>query len=184
MSDHLLNLSALHTAAPGILGVIFGPDGPCDFWSCPVWGSIARNDDRGRTPLDWYWVGGVVGGQVRTYDPREHVDGENGAIVRGAALDCRVPSVAARLLGLCARALDSTATGQAWIEQWCDCWHLRFRRGKAYDLCCWRASDGGAVVSLRRTIPDLAIAPTNEAAFVAALVLALAPRIAALGGAQ
>ena len=89
MSAHLLPLSALHAAGPGVLEVIFGADG--DFPGAPIW----------RGPL-------VSCGEIVTLD---HLDAlgifvrspEWVRLYRGrhdVALDCRVPSVAARLLRL------------------------------------------------------------------------------------
>lgn len=190
MTSHLLDLRALHISAPGVLDVIFGPDGPCDFWSAPVWGSIARNDDRGRTPADYYWVGDVVGGHVRTYDPRAHVDGDHGSLIIDAALDCRVPSVAARLAGLCARAMDPEATGQAWAteagEMRPDYWVLRYCDTAGHVAsAAWAKTTGSpnwrALSPCPPAAPDLPADLPDVASFIAALVMALAKRIAALG---
>ena len=87
--SHLLSLSALHAAAPGVLDIVFGADG--DFegapeWRCMCWDSrdSAYVATITRSALDAFVFGGRIPPQF--------------------ALDCRIPSVAARLAGLCARA--------------------------------------------------------------------------------
>lgn len=186
MASHLLNLDALHAAAPGILTVIFGSDGPASFWSCPVRGRIAIGADL-FMPEDWYWVAMVLGGgRVLTTDHAPYVK-EGGSVILDAQLDCRVPSVAARLLGLCARAMDSAATGAAWIEDHGDSLALRYcvKRVVPHDAIYWKRATGAPYATAADAKPVvMADVPTDEASFVAALVTALAPRIAALGGAR
>ena len=151
MTSHLLSLSVLHTTAPGVLDVVFGPDG--DFegaprWTCP----IATDPDRWRldpSPAGRRWsiVGMVAGARTWPDD---------------AALDLRIPSVAARLAGLCARALHHD--GPVYCYQSADdgWWYLMPK------------DDNGALYWIEGA--------ASEANFLAALTLALAPKIAALGG--
>ena len=94
MTSHLLRLSDLEAVAPGILKVIFGPDG--DFKNAPPFAGpvsvIKAQPDLmaggylwihgGLTP-DGIWDGA---GRLTPFD--------------AVALDCRVPGVAARLLRL------------------------------------------------------------------------------------
>jgi len=112
MTSHLLCLSDLEAAAPGILKVIFGADG--DFKNAPPFAGpvsvIKALPDLmaggylwihgGLTP-DGIWDGA---GRLTPFD--------------AVALDCRVPGVAARLAGLCARASSRFSTpnpAKAWI---------------------------------------------------------------------
>ena len=79
MSKHLLSLSDLNAAAPGVLSVVFGPDG--EFILAPMF----------RPPLwhtDGYWIWKYVEDEL----PGMPV-----------ALDLRIPTVAARLLALLRR---------------------------------------------------------------------------------
>lgn len=92
MSSHLLSLAALHAAAPGVLDVIFGPDG--DFEGAPFFVGPVRDVARYGAG-GWHWVRSVGGGflvfiEVAAIQP-----------IDDYALDLRVPSVAARLAGLC-----------------------------------------------------------------------------------
>lgn len=186
MASHLLSLVDLHAAAPGILDVVFGADGPAKFWSCPVRGRIAIGADH-RTPEDWYWVAEVLdGGRVLTTDCAPHVE-PDGSVILDARLDCSVSSAESRLLGLCARAMDSAATGAAWLEQRPESWALRYRVNRVlpYDTIYWTRATGAHDASAAEARPvDIGKMPTDEASFVAALVTTLAPRIAALGGAK
>lgn len=191
-SAALLKLHALHAAAPGILDVVFGPDGPCDLWLAPVRGRIAIGADH-RTPEDWYWVAEVLdGGRVLTTDCAPHVE-PDGAVILDAALDCRVSSVAGRLAGLCARAMDPEATGQAWVsaegESRPDFWVLWYSdaQGAAISVA-WAKTTGSpnwrALSPCPVSAPTLPPAISEVSVFLANLVTALAPRIAAIGGAK
>lgn len=92
---HLLPLSDLHAAAPGVLSVVFGPDG--DFDGAPEW----------RPPLYMMVGGRFVSDWLRTDDVIWLPVPPHGRVAHGqVALDLRVPSVAARLVGLCVRASD------------------------------------------------------------------------------
>ena len=95
MPSYLLPLATLHAAAPGILDVVFGPDG--DFEGAPP------------------FMGPVlIGSQYRCTMFRARVD-DDGEILIGTTnfcglmfadkvmLDLRIPTIAARLAGLCAR---------------------------------------------------------------------------------
>lgn len=80
MPNYLLSLTETHSAGPGSLDVIFGPDG--DFegaprWTGPVW-------------YNGFWV------HLPPNLPAEHLLG---------FLDCRTPSVEARLLELCSEVI-------------------------------------------------------------------------------
>ena len=144
MTSHLLSFATLHAAAPGVLGVIFGPDG--DFEGAPRftgpvrstggWIAVASVDHEAVTSIH---LG--IGGRGRRYHNE-------------VALDLRTPTVAARLAGLCERAADSET----------------YRNNTALLISAFRASAGAWF--------------DDEAARLAALTLALAPRIAALGGAR
>ena len=153
---YLLSLATLHAAAPGVLDVIFGHDG--DFEGAPNW----------HPPLwDGAWAYHI--GDVP--DPLD-----------GLALDLRIPSVAARLAGLCARALhpggrvdgawsvESLATGGKWLH------------GSAEREMSWAWYASGAPQSSGPRLHG--IEGCSCETFLAALTLALAPRIAALRGAR
>lgn len=91
--SHLLSLSELHTAAPGVLDVVFGADG--EFEGAPNW----------HPPL---WDGAWAHHFGAVPDP-----------IDGLALDLRVPSVACRLAGLCARAgLDADHPHTSGLLHW------------------------------------------------------------------
>ena len=157
---YLLHLSSLHSAAPGALDVIFGPDG--DFEGAPRW----------KPPL---WDGAWAHHLGSVPDPIDDL-----------ALDLRVPTVAARLAGLCAQALDApsdaaimVATGtteQGFIALRCEGGLISERR--------WIWNRGtGAELSERPC--GIRLPPRCDAASaLAALTLALAPQIAVLGAAR
>lgn len=167
MPDHLLNLNALHAAAPGVLDAIFGPDGHHP--GAPSWiGAVSDYKRRRVMPMTF----------VMLFSLDDTID-EN------YVLDCRVPSVAARLLGLCARAMDSAATGAAWIEDHGDSVALRYcaTRVIPHDAIYWKRATGAPYATAVDAKPVvMAEVLFDGASFIAALVTALAPRIAALGG--
>ena len=180
MTSHLLPLSTLHGAAPGVLDVVFGPDG--DFEGAPEW----------RCPLQ-STIGVVY--HVEWYREEDTIwcRGERNALVAygNMALDLRVPSVAARLAGLCARALDDEAVGQAWVteagEIHKDFWVLRYCDKDGYAAsCAWRKDTGRpdrrSLSPCPTSAPIVPAGLPDVASFLAALTLALAPKIAALGG--
>lgn len=143
---HLLSLADLHAAAPGVLDVVFGPDG--DFegapqWGGPVWGA----EHLGDFGPSWYDVS-VEGAQLwaLSKDPSD----PGMTTIPDGALDLRVSTVAARLAGLCARAMGDDAS--------------MYNLGTVH--CGFLAAQYGMDVESARRL--------------AALTLALAPRIAAL----
>ena len=154
---HILPLSTLHSAAPGVLDVLFGRDG--EFEGAPNWTG----------PI-------LIGGRyIHVQAHRGQVGTLKGKVIDRDAchLDLRIPSVAARVAGLCARALGYPAHS-AWVEAREDgcALHLGdvdrpFRSGRVVDLSA------------------LGLAPASDpAVFLSALFLQLAPRIAALGGSR
>lgn len=100
--SHLLPLSNLHAAAPGVLDIVFGPDG--DFEGAPYWvGPVSDIDPSGVGGI--YHVAAVLsGGSVAT------IEGAGNLPLYSVALDLRIPSVAARLAGLCAKAAPDADT--------------------------------------------------------------------------
>ena len=177
--SHLLPLSALHAAAPGVLDVVFGPDGTFEgapAFSPPLWTGIWS--DRLEDPIcQWGWCWGEVymseDGLALFDDHRQ---------VEDAYLDCRIPSVAARLAGLCARALGATS-GDGWMihlypkVDYPFGGYIGLRR---HDSCITFNRDGILLRERGVSVPVAAMA-TKEL-FLASLTLALAPKIAALGG--
>ncbi len=180
MTDYLLPLASLHAAAPGVLDVVFGPDGAFEgaprftgpIWH-PRWGRYLTawrvTHDRDGEPRVW----------VRSLDVGAEPDDD---AVTFYALDLRIPSIASRLAGLCARAVlpddpkfvggpgVRRMRGGLWVLYWRDAdglgkdasWTPDGRRGHIYDS-------------------DVAGSPfASPEHFLAALTLTLAPRIAAL----
>jgi len=163
--SHLLPLSALHAAAPGVLDIVFGADG--DFEGAPRW--------KGPAALI------MAGIFIRWYEVEMIAWPEDG-LMNDLALDCRIPSVAARLAGLCARAVPH-------VPESVTAAHVRHRRASNLWSLVWVDSAGFTKEASwngdgTRTHPydsDLAGAPfAGPAAFLASLTLALAPRIASL----
>ena len=152
MSAHLLSLSALHAAAPGVLDIVFGADG--DFEGAPRWRCLLH----GRPAAVGLKIVGscyttftdISGGKASLL-----VGPSEWATIEDAALDCRIPSVAARLAGLCNRAM---LLGEMDIDDTTADVFSRAMWGTARN---WGWRDG-------------------HAAFLASLTLSLAPRIAAL----
>ena len=104
--SHLLSLSALHTEAPGVLNVIFGPDG--NVKGAPRWaGPMTSLADPSRH--GWVVWRGVLHVSLATSDGHWSSTVEQWR--ERWALDLRVPSVAARLAGLCAQALAQQRAG-------------------------------------------------------------------------
>lgn len=155
--SHLLSLPAMHRDGPGSLDVVFGPDG--DFEGAPRWDP----------PV--FWLNQYIRwGWLRSQASFEHL------ILPDLALDLRIPSVAARLAGLCARALGQSQPRGWGVEdanpEWCfqSVWGTR-----AYN---WRLNGAPYGAGL----PVLPKGLLTPEAFLASLTLSLAPRIAALGG--
>ena len=163
MDSHLLSLFTLHAAAPGVLDVVFGPDGDfegADTWTGPVW-------YEGERPSRWLHIT-MIGGEAFSIVSAEWWP------LAPLSLDLRVPSVAARLAGLCARALDEEGIGWVTLDdgEWC---LMVGNEPRGW----WLPNTGEALLSMH---PDLAGPVASPSAFLAALTLALAPKIAALRG--
>lgn len=167
MNAHLLTLADLHAAAPGILDVVFGADG--DFLLAPMF----------RPPIwhaDGYWVW--------TYTVDDLVS-------LPVALDLRIPSVAARLAGLCAKAMHGSHG--SWTVLWlpeCPGFALMGHvvlQGIPTTMGWWWSEKGGRAGSMTfmGMGPPVRIhGATSIEHFLAALTLTLAPRIAALKDAK
>jgi len=104
MNSYLLSPAALHAAAPGVLDVVFGPDG--DFEGAPYWtGPVVEIDPTGNGGV--YHVAALLSGEfVAPIEPAPMM------AFYAVALDLRVPSVAARLAGLLLAAGFSTHDAQ------------------------------------------------------------------------
>ncbi len=101
MSGHLLSLADLHVAAPGVLDVVFGPDG--DFEGAPRFTGPVRYRSAWLAVL-WLAQGTSADGEP-TVEARTRDANGTGAILARLpldelTLDCRVRSGAARLLDL------------------------------------------------------------------------------------
>ena len=94
MTSHLLPLSVLHAASPGVLSVVFGKDGAGDNhpnFTGPVYGSAG-----GYAP-GWWHIEGFDGADVLLMND---AIGEYDAL----SLSVLLPSTACRLAGVCLRA--------------------------------------------------------------------------------
>ena len=170
--SHLLTLAALHAAAPGVLDVVFGADG--DFPGAPSWAgpmtSMARYPRH-----SWLVWRGLFHASVGTDDGHWSCTVDEWR--ERWALDCRVLAVEDHLKRLCARALD--------MPKWRAGVQLR-KNGDTYRLSTigrdlsWHGT--GACYPASGPHPSLPSEPADLPSFLAALTLALAPRIAALGG--
>lgn len=157
MTAHLLNLATLHNAAPGVLDVVFGPDG--DFEGAPPW-------------LPWLWI---PGRQI-WIQPVDVRDIKAAVMRETVTLDCRVYHIEAHIAGLCARALGESGVGWR-IDATDTCWTLT----DGMPAFKW-PKDGSSYGKALSDIPVVSGAPwADKAVFLAALTLALAPRIATLG---
>lgn len=106
---HLLSLADLHAAAPGVLDVVFGPDGGFD--GAPMWRPMVTVAPDARFPemldvrrikqVDYVADGRIY---VTMVDNLSGTSPYTWAGLNAVWLDLRVPSVAVRLLGLCTRA--------------------------------------------------------------------------------
>lgn len=167
MRNYLLPLSILHAAAPGILNVIFGPDG--DFARAPRWdGPVVRGGD---SYFSYRWWTGRGG---NPFD---------------VALDLRVPAVFARVAGVCARALGFTDPAVWSIQDegggvYALYGVLRRPRYSFEAVVVLRWDNGRAMghgTGGASTHPDIGGGPFESLEhFLASLILTLAPRIAAL----
>jgi hypothetical protein len=173
MNAHLLTLADLHAAAPGVLDVVFGPDGDFDdapLWHPTIWGRLTRwGEDR---PAEWIhdWKRAGTDFTVKEWDGI--------ASVRNPALDLRT-SAHERIARVCAIALGEAGAGWR-IDAFGGCWRL------TDGYICYKWPPDGSVYGTAFTeIPVVAGAPWDSAAsFLTALTLALAPRIAALKDAK
>ena len=101
MAAHLLRLSTLHLAAPGVLDVVFGKDGDhqgAPYWTGPVL-DIHPSGHRG-----FFHVTKILSG--RFADVLEIAPMMD---LHDLALDCRVFGVRARLMRLCSMVQDIEA---------------------------------------------------------------------------
>lgn len=174
------------TTTTHLLPVLFGRDGEFEGapnWTCLIHGSV------GGDPPTFFRIGTIVSGAFFAAG----VDRRFNARISAPTLNLRIPSVAARVAGLCARAL-----GNQEVASWCAIedhfsWTLhgalaisRGSFGRTIELS-WERSSGRAQgygpggEADHPSIPTLTQA-TDVASFLASLFLALAPRIAALGG--
>lgn len=163
---YLLSLADLHAAAPGVLDVVFGPDG--DFEGAPKWRPMLSGSLKGAPGYYPLWHLGARGPVALHRDAYGYATS-----IDDAALDLRIPTVAERLAGLCARALGEFGAG--WRVQRTGTWDLT----DGVVSCCWR-SDGTPWADMPQW-PAVAGGPwRSDVEFLRALTLALAPRIAAL----
>lgn len=158
---HLLPLSTLHSSAPGVLDVLFGRDG--DFEGAPRHTSLVL----------WHPTHGWANRILAT-----------GSEVGPHCLDLRIPSVAARVAGLCALAIDPRAVAAVFCATGTadhGFLGLRYTGGfLAEGRRTWNRSTG---TELSDPPTGVVLPPRCDAASgLAALFLTLAPRIAALGG--
>ncbi len=179
--SHLLSLAALHAAAPGVLGVVFGRDG--EFKGAPPWAgpiyvaqTIAVGAGGHMLPGGWF-----VSVDPRSITPSGFWFPDGGPVVpwSALALDCRVPTVAARLARLCAQAMGFNLFPGAQVSAYVDgagCFHLASDHGMqevTWSPSGWATRRGCSPPDLPRGVPD---GPSA----LAALVMSLAPRIRAL----
>jgi len=156
MNEHLLMLDALHAAAPGVLDVVFGPDGKTRWDRVSRWtGHVVdvRSGDSG--PIS-FWPdntdallacrSSALCGSLSIHDGGDLMPIPHEC----AALDLLTPSTACRIAGLCLRAGAD-------------------HNGLTSDLC-WE---------IIAEAMDHRIHPETAARMVA-LTLRLAPKIAAL----
>jgi hypothetical protein len=166
IASYLLPLSVFHAAGPGALDKVFGPDG--DFEGAPKFRPSLFGNYQGVE--GYYPLFHLTVRRVPLYrDARGYADP-----IENAAFDLRVPSVATRLAGLCAQALGQTqptgwGVGDA-NPEWClqSCWGTR-----AFN---WRLNG----MPYGMGLPVLPTGLLTQEAFLSALTLALAPKIAAL----
>ncbi len=191
-ATHLLSLADLHAAGPGVLDVIFGPDG--DFegapeWRCPIWYTYGRPTWMLMREGDWCIQLDRRGHWVALAGTRGHIS--------TCHLDLRT-SAADRLAKLCARVcLKHIGVPDAPVSVYVfDDWELcglevytsgrdRYRQRHF----CWDGMDGGGnnhfLPSGKRDLFDLPVGVVarpqpDSISFLAALTLHLAPQIAAL----
>lgn len=185
---HLLPLGTLHDAAPGVLDVVFGPDGDFDgapMWRGPIAGEVYRT--RGHWTLHFLTDRGAVLYRDASGYAVPHAD---------AALDLRIPSVQHRLSALCALALGidgdtpSALTWRTGRRRFLSGWLLQRPLGRDQwrpRVAAWDADGIALPPDGTRAIrpPDVPVDPMavrEPHEFLGRLTLALAPQIATLGG--
>lgn len=204
MTSHLLPLSTIAATLP----VLFGPDGDfpgaprfrCALWAAGCWAESGP---------DGVYVQArrVLRDRAVVSDPLIYGVGDRGYTSSQVFIDLRIPSVAARVAGLCARAL-----GAHWAEGWTV---RQYENGLALESSGMRPDANGrptlhfdgwawydATPNARSRRPVLGRHTRAEgirdpvdypltfdvlgghprASFLASLFVSLAPRIAALGG--
>lgn len=163
-AHYMLSASALHDLAPGILGVVHGPDGEHE--GAPVWRGPLYGPAYGYTPGWWYFEGFDDDGDFLLL-------GDAGAAPDMLSYDLRVEGVRARFVRLCERAMG---TGSLFEQDEFGGAHLR-----CGDEVIARWDRDGNPVEAHPFGP--VHFPHIGRDWLAPLVMALAPRIAALGGA-
>ena len=186
-AHYMLSASALHDLAPGILGVVHGPDGEHE--GAPVWGGpVYYHDSKGQ-----YRMAHVAHvGTGRDDDAVMLLDAteiRRCAMRRYATLpdvfwyDLRVESVRAWFMRLCMEALGIVSDAATLIETGTPEHGFIFLRGFnaiRQDISwSWNRSTGNPISAGQIHLPPAC----DRASALRALVLALAPKIAALGGA-
>ena len=164
MAAYLLRLSTLNLAAPGVLDVIFGPDG--DFDGAPSWaGPMTSLADPSRR--SWLVWRGALHVSVATADGHWSSTVEQWR--ERWALDLRITSVADRLRRLCERALGGA------LYEMDEFGGTKLTCGDEI-LACW-ASDGTPTSPLGAEEVRF---PAIGGDWLGPLVITLAPKIAAL----
>jgi hypothetical protein len=173
----LINLSAAHAKAPGVLDRVFGKDG--DFEGAPNFTGPILHRDR-------YLHVQTRRGQIGTL---------KGRVCDGVScLDPRVPTVGARIAWLCAQAMGYTAPSVWGVTVSATTFSLRgvpVAPGSMWETApefTWERRNGRAMSypgagAVHMDLPALASA-TDVPSFLAALFMELAPQIVALGGAR
>lgn len=161
---HLLNAYELHAIAPGILRVVHGPDGT--HRGAPLWRGPLYGPAYGYTPGWWYFDGFDDNGDFLLL-------GYAGAALDMLSYDLHVESVQARFVRLCERAMG---TGSLFEQD-------------EFGGACLRCGDE-VIARWGRDGQPVQTHPFGPVRFphigrdwLGPLVLALAPKIVALGGA-
>lgn len=176
-----ISLAQLRDSDPGLSETVFGPDGAfanAPAWTCPVWYRDTWYAIR------WFTPEGVI---LREWDCATEVPGV--IPLDEVFLDLRVHSVILRLAELCAWALGQPRQG-AWkvtiVEGMRDGWGVPFPMATLSNAMAStnRSSYYGFSPPGRYRAGNQKIVPAEEAyqspeAFLAALTLALGPKIVA-----
>lgn len=176
-STHLLNAYELHALAPGILRVVHGPDGT--HGGAPPWRGPLYGPAYGYTPGWWYFEGFDDDGDFLLL-------GDAGAALDMLSYDLRVESVQARFVRLCVQTdpmvgrTDAVSLLETGTPEHGFIILAGFKLAGADVRWIWNRSTGNPIVQ-----PDgISLPPRcDKASALRALVLALAPKIVALGGA-